>query len=421
MTGNIILNVFIGLAFLYLLYSLFATIILELINNFLKLRATNLIFTLKRMLYDERKSGRVYGFWNAFLGFFGKISNSKNMELYRSFIKQPAIKYLGNGGFFNIPSYLTATDFSKALIDSVKDKGFVESTALAKVHTGLNEFFPEDSETKKHILSLLSDANNDLEKFKILVENWYDSTMERAIGWYKRKTQLILLLIGMVMAFGLNLDTLEIAKTLSKDKTARKHLVDMSMAYMSNNEKFIVKYSQVDTNGIISDSVAQAKIDTLLQVKKELEKDMADANALINAGWPEGKRFKIDTTTDTSKAGRISFYKNRAAIERADSCLHDTLLGVIFPANVNKKEFQKFVNKKYNGKKSIYKLSSYKRWMWYHHFLGYLLTALAISLGAPFWFDLLNKLVKLRGSMAQSTSGSSAESNKNQDVLKRVG
>ena len=36
--------------------------------------------------------------------------------------------------------------------------------------------------------------------------------------------------------------------------------------------------------------------------------------------------------------------------------------------------------------------------------LGYLLTALALSLGAPFWFDLLNKLMKLRGAVATPTS-----------------
>jgi len=33
--------------------------------------------------------------------------------------------------------------------------------------------------------------------------------------------------------------------------------------------------------------------------------------------------------------------------------------------------------------------------------LGWLLTALAISLGAPFWFDLLNKLVNIRHSMGK--------------------
>ena len=30
---------------------------------------------------------------------------------------------------------------------------------------------------------------------------------------------------------------------------------------------------------------------------------------------------------------------------------------------------------------------------------GYLITAFAISLGGPFWFDLLNKLVKIRSSL----------------------
>ena len=32
-------------------------------------------------------------------------------------------------------------------------------------------------------------------------------------------------------------------------------------------------------------------------------------------------------------------------------------------------------------------------------FLGFLITAIAITLGAPFWFDLLNKIVLLRSSI----------------------
>jgi hypothetical protein len=36
---------------------------------------------------------------------------------------------------------------------------------------------------------------------------------------------------------------------------------------------------------------------------------------------------------------------------------------------------------------------------------GWILTALAISLGAPFWFDLLNKFMKLRSSTAIKTDG----------------
>jgi hypothetical protein len=33
------------------------------------------------------------------------------------------------------------------------------------------------------------------------------------------------------------------------------------------------------------------------------------------------------------------------------------------------------------------------------HFLGWLLTALAVSLGAPFWFDMLNKIIVVRSTV----------------------
>ena len=37
--------------------------------------------------------------------------------------------------------------------------------------------------------------------------------------------------------------------------------------------------------------------------------------------------------------------------------------------------------------------------------VGWLITGLALSLGAPFWFDLLNKLVNVRHSMHKPDSG----------------
>jgi hypothetical protein len=47
---------------------------------------------------------------------------------------------------------------------------------------------------------------------------------------------------------------------------------------------------------------------------------------------------------------------------------------------------------------------TWKFWKWDWHwswtaFPGWLITAFALSLGAPFWFDLLNKVVKLRTSV----------------------
>ncbi|MEZ4986206.1 MAG: hypothetical protein R2795_14400 [Saprospiraceae bacterium] len=44
---------------------------------------------------------------------------------------------------------------------------------------------------------------------------------------------------------------------------------------------------------------------------------------------------------------------------------------------------------------------SYEAYDWLTKVLGYLVTALAISLGAPFWFDLLRKIVNIRASGAK--------------------
>jgi hypothetical protein len=46
--------------------------------------------------------------------------------------------------------------------------------------------------------------------------------------------------------------------------------------------------------------------------------------------------------------------------------------------------------------------------------MGWLITAMAISLGASFWYDLLNKLLKLRGTAGvtqpEKTEGPSSPS-----------
>jgi len=39
---------------------------------------------------------------------------------------------------------------------------------------------------------------------------------------------------------------------------------------------------------------------------------------------------------------------------------------------------------------------SWTKQIWLERLIGWLLTILAISLGAPFWFDILNKIINIR-------------------------
>lgn len=44
-------------------------------------------------------------------------------------------------------------------------------------------------------------------------------------------------------------------------------------------------------------------------------------------------------------------------------------------------------------------------WGWLWALIGWALTAVALSLGAPFWFDMLQKVMRVRGSLRPATSG----------------
>src|SRR5689334_15614425 len=123
MTGNIALDIVIGLVFVYLLYSMYATVLMEIIAATFGLRARNLCYALRRMLMDEihvagkdnskKNPGRL---WTSIIQFTGKAPNLHNDHLYNKFFEQPSIKYLSSGGLNNKPSYLTPENFSKALI-----------------------------------------------------------------------------------------------------------------------------------------------------------------------------------------------------------------------------------------------------------------------------------------------------------------
>ena len=45
---------------------------------------------------------------------------------------------------------------------------------------------------------------------------------------------------------------------------------------------------------------------------------------------------------------------------------------------------------------------------WIERIIGWLITGLAVSLGAPFWFDLLNKFMNIRGTGEKPAKASGA-------------
>ena len=92
---------------------------------------------------------------------------------------------------------------------------------------------------------LWSSVGGNIDKFSEAVEMWYNETTDRIIGWYRRRTRYMLFIVGLLIAFAFNADTISIVKKLSKDSKARKNLVELSIQHADQLESNQYLYEQI--------------------------------------------------------------------------------------------------------------------------------------------------------------------------------
>lgn len=444
MFNNIVLDVFIGLIFVFLLYSLLATIFQEFIAQITDLRARMLQKGIARMLRDDNK---------------GKKKDPPQ-ALWKKFYENPGIKYLSesNGFFGNKPSYIGAVNFSKSLIqvlrgekydgstleiDAIKDtlakaKSFnsqypslsadqlnalfsvqtaslAASTPVAGISNPTGGTTPTTTvptaapattstsvipaplppvliqpQTLQQLTNLLIDAHEDIDSFTKLLEQWFNDMMGRVSGWYKKQTQWILLGVGMAIAIAGNVDTFKIYSILAKDKTAREQMVNIAIQSQQKYATAIDELNKMQKDTTLLAGGQQLTIKTISftpvtgntildSAYRDVKNDMRQSENILAIGWNN-----IDTV------------RKYDSLQKALAALHpgagDTL-------SIGK--LKKDIVALEKRERILFKAITWKSWV------GWLLTALAISLGAPFWFDMLNKVVRLRaaGGKPDSASG----------------
>ena len=312
-----------------------------------------------------------------------KTSKSKIVE---SFYNNPEIKYLGSSGVFKSPSNFKAKSFSKTLISLLVDKKPVNreniETKLGKINSsnnssdneeGVNNMF--DSQTGEYIQNLWQESQGDITKFRLQLEGWFDRTMEHTIEWYKRKIRVVTFIIGFCIAWFFNADTFVIVHNLSIDKAAREEMVSMANAYIQNNPNLNIL---TNLDSIKGKDNYQEKLDSLLVINDQLKTDIMKANNILGLGcWPPDK---------------ISIHNTKNSIVK-----------VYIPQIDIKSLTKDQKSKKTSITFSFWDKVWYMIRLVYFHFFGFFITAIAISLGAPFWFDLLNKLMQLRTSKKEET------------------
>src|SRR4030095_15878472 len=133
----------------------------------------------------------------------------------------------------NLPSYIPAGNFAVALMDVVArgavSPGTTGPGAAPAADTGMSVQSLraavgklDNPSVQRALLTAIDTAQNDLGRAQANLEAWFNSSMDRVSGWYKRRTQNIIFVIVLVLTIALNADSVKVATSLMQDEALRR-------------------------------------------------------------------------------------------------------------------------------------------------------------------------------------------------------
>ena len=298
-----ILGVSIGVVLVCLLLSIIASHIREMAAAFTAKRAIELENAILRMVGDPA----IY-------------EKFKSHPLIETISFQPA-KLLGMSFSRSTkprPTYIASPLFTRVLLVSLAEIHNQPSTDIPALVASL----PDGSALKQRLGAIILGIEHDSAACVSAVEQWYDGTMDRINGLYKRHTQTWLLVLGMVLAVIFNANLFLITQRLWTSQDARDAVTATAQMYSCKGDQPCPL--------------------------PDYQTARNDIQSRLGAELPLGYDWKY--VGDYWRSGADPEHRGTAAIAGH----------------------------------------------WAFNLVGWIFTAIAVSLGAPFWFDLLNKLVNLR-------------------------
>ena len=384
MFGSSIIDIAIGMVFIYLLLSLICSAANEIIERYTRKRARDLENGIKEMLLNADGTG----------------------DLVEQLYKHPLVYSLYakpySPGAKTLPSYIPARNFALALMDIVAPKGAAGATAvggtstaaavathLATVRTAIETNNTLPPNVKKALVTFL-DASDHPAKMRENIENWFDSAMDRVSGVFKRRSQLIIVILGMALAILLNVDSIALVRALSTDSAMRDSLVAAATEYAKNNPT-----PPASTASPSPTATPAASPKPVSSPSPSSSPTRGAATASPSAASPSASPTSSPsaganaTPSPTPVASPTPCDTPECRVKRNLDQINKLALPIGWTRNVS-------VAPDPPDPRQLYGLTPQA---WFIRFLGWLITALAVSLGAPFWFDLLNKFIVIRGTV----------------------
>lgn len=352
-----VLQVIIAIIFIYLILSLLASELQEAIASFIEFRARNLRKSIAILLNES----------DGETPFTDLIYQTQTIELFNQYTNSnkfwrltKSLNHFSSKQQFSFgPSYINKDTFVEALLQALQNKlgenqklksntkiGTTNNqnadTIIAKLNIAKLNSIRNKSNIEDPIQRLIDIAESvelktsgaTLKEFRAELEKLFDQAQERTSGVYKRNAKGMSFIIGFLLALGLNVDFVYMVNALNKNPQLAGNLTNVANDLLAENNTAFQEFQDCIKEPEVTESECNKKLTTLKNdLKNKLSENDANMEDIIL--WTENPFSKSNLEQKNKWNGGIKF-------------------------------------------------------------LGFIISAIAVAMGAPFWFDLLGKFINVR-------------------------
>jgi len=408
-----ILEVIIGIIFVYVLLSILVTEVNTLISNALRLRARNLREALDKIITDPVMRAKIYTHpliqlveersvlptqrisdedaqkvADGTIAAISWIDSNTFVEVVLNNIKVESDQQLF-GALFNVidgmpsgperrglrlivnrivtsgegmddlreaiaevdqESFRNALSDTLAQIEEEITQLGLEPNSIVSVMAGIRQI---DNPYFRNALSTILSTAETLDEAKLNIQQWFDNSMSRASSTFATKMKSLSIVVALVIALAANVDSLHIARTLWEDPILRQQLNAVAIQSLESGqlEAAIEEAQQENQNAGDAEAGTDEVVEDVTQSAEAVGQTLEEISSLrLPIGW------LLDDVSDSPEGSPLRSNPNN--------------VWNYFPANNP------------NGWLGLLLAK----------IMGIAVTVISASQGAPFWFNILNKI-----------------------------
>ncbi len=385
--GSTILDVAIGMVLLYYLLSLICSTINEWMANLFKLRANTLSEGIASLLNDTATQAVIKTFTNEpFIRFLRNRQFPELAGLTKEFYAHPLIASLGRKSKDAQPSYIAASTFVQVVLDLVVPRtGATQPLTPMEFYNKLQAILADPTHEKHGLAQMLLPLINqtDLDPRKAAQADTIREALEAAQAAF----------------FALKNDESSTAVA----QVARENIKLIESSLEKVEAEIAISWTQAQAN--IENYFNEVMDRTSGWYKRTVQKILVGLAILLTVLLNADSIYIANqlALNPTLRAAAVTIAQKTVAAPPSAPGVGTTPLTATATVT-SSNSLTEPIHQVANTIQSINEIGYPIGWKamppdlgsWFLKLLGLLITAIAISMGAPFWFDLLNRVVNLR-------------------------